>query len=83
MSKNIVLYAAPFCGDCQLLKKYMDDHHIVYEYRNIKENPAYAVELEERTGKQGVPFLIIDGEWKRGYVPKEPFSEEFARSLFL
>ena len=31
---------------------------------------------------ENVPFLVIDGEWVRGYQVGQPFSEEFARSLF-
>ena len=60
----------------------MDAHGIEYELRDIKENPEHARTLEEQTGKLGVPYLIIDGRWVRGYQVGEPFSEDFARSLF-
>ena len=81
MSRKIVLYAAELCGDCQALKQFMDDNGVEYELRDIRENPAYAEELEGKTGKQGVPFLIINGQWVRGYDPGKPFTEEFARSI--
>lgn len=81
MSSEIVVYSAAFCGDCQLLKAYMDEQGIVYENRDIRENPAYAEELQEKTGKEGVPYVVINGEWKRGYQPGEPFSEAFAADL--
>jgi len=79
---NIILYSADFCGDCRALRAWMDREGISYEHRDIRKHPEYAAELEEKTGKQGVPYLIIDGEWKRGYEPGRPFSEAFARSLF-
>jgi glutaredoxin len=60
----------------------MDREGIPYEHRDIRKHPEYAAELEEKTGKQGVPYLIIDGEWKRGYEPGRAFTETFARSLF-
>jgi glutaredoxin len=82
MPRSIILYSATMCSDCQYLKRFMDENDIAYELRDIREQPEYARELEEQTGKQGVPYVIIDGEWKRGYVPGEPFSESFARSLF-
>lgn len=82
MDRSIILYSAKLCGDCQNLKQYMDAQNIPYEIRDIREQPEFGRELEERTGKLGVPYLIIDGEWKRGYEPGQPFSEEFARSLF-
>lgn len=80
--KQIIVYSAKLCGDCQLLKAFMDANGIQYENRDIRENLAYGEELEAKTGKLGVPYLVIDGEWIRGYVPREPFSEEFAKSLF-
>ena len=82
MPDSIILYAAEMCGDCQHLKRYMDANGIAYELRDIRKQPEYAEELESKTGKKGVPYLIIDGEWKRGYEPGQPFSEAFARALF-
>lgn len=82
MPKEIIIYSAGFCGDCQHLKAYMDKEGIAYENRDIRENSAYAEELAEKTGKEGVPYVVIDGEWKRGYEPGEPFSDAFAGKLF-
>jgi len=82
MPSSIILYSAEMCGDCQHLKRFMDDNAISYELRDIRKQPEYAEELEARTGKLGVPYLVIDGAWIRGYEPGQPFSETFARSLF-
>ena len=82
MSKEIVLYSAQMCSDCQKLKAFLDDNKLEYEYRDIKEDPQYAKDVEENTGKLGVPYLVIDGKWVRGYDLEKPFSEEFARGLF-
>ncbi|NLN92618.1 MAG: glutaredoxin family protein [Candidatus Hydrogenedens sp.] len=80
--KEIIVYSADFCGDCQLLRAWMDKEGIPYTVRDIRKDPEHARILEEKTGKQGVPFLIIDGEWKRGYEPGKAFTDAFARSLF-
>lgn len=80
--KHIILYSADFCGDCRALRQWMDRQGMAYEHRDIRKNLEYARELEEKTGKQGVPYLIIDGQWVRGYEPGKPFSEGFAKSLF-
>jgi glutaredoxin len=79
---DVILYTAKMCGDCQLLKQFMDENGIAYESRDIKEDPLHAKAVEDNTGKLGVPYLVIDGEWIRGYEPGRPFSNEFARSLF-
>jgi len=80
--QDIIVYSAKLCGDCQHLKAYMDKNGISYENRDIREEPHHGEELEQKTGKLGVPYLIINGEWKRGYEPGQPFSEAFAKSLF-
>jgi len=80
--ENIVLYSARLCGDCQNLKAFMDANGIAYEERDIRDDPSHAEELEARTGKQGVPYLIIDGQWVCGYQPGQPFSEAYARNIF-
>ncbi|GMW02152.1 MAG: hypothetical protein AMXMBFR84_32880 [Candidatus Hydrogenedentota bacterium] len=82
MQNSTVLYSARMCSDCQKLKAYMDANGIPYELRDIRENPDHAAELEAKTGKLGVPYLIRNGEWVRGYEPGMPFSEAFAESLF-
>lgn len=81
MPSEIIVYSAKLCGDCQQLKAFMDREGFEYENRDIREDPAHGEELEARTGKLGVPYLVIDGEWKRGYLPGQPFSEDFARDL--
>jgi glutaredoxin len=82
MSREIVLYSAKMCGDCQLLKAYMDEKGIDYTLRDIRENLEFGEELEQKTGKLGVPYVVIDGQWIRGYDVGKPFSEEFANNLF-
>ena len=79
---KVIVYSARLCGDCQLLKAFMDARHIAYEERDIKGNPAFGEELKAKTGKLGVPYLIIGGAWVRGYQAGQPFSEDFARRLF-
>ena len=81
MAKRIIMYSARLCSDCQKLKAFMDANNITYETRDICENLNYGKELEENTGKSGVPYLVIDGEWIRGYHVGEPFSEAYARQI--
>ena len=79
---HITLYSAKLCGDCQNLKAFLDAQDIAYELRDIHENTEHGEELEAKTGKLGVPYVVVDGEWKRGYDPGKPFSEAFSRQLF-
>jgi glutaredoxin len=81
MAKEIIVYSAALCGDCQHLKAFLDAQGMAYENRDIRENAAWGEELEAKTGKLGVPYVVVDGEWKRGYAPGQPFSEAFAKEL--
>ena len=81
MIDRVLLYTAPRCGDCDRLKSFMDRNKIPYELRDIKANPEFAAELSSKTGKQGVPYLVIDGKWVRGYEPGQPYSDEFAARI--
>ena len=81
MAKEIILYTAKMCGDCQCLKGFMERENIDFKSRDIIEEPEYAREVEENTGKLGVPYLVIDGKWIRAYDVGKPFTEEFARTL--
>lgn len=81
MAKEIILYTAKMCGDCQCLKGFMEREKIDFKSRDIVEEPEYAREVEENTGRLGVPYLVIDGKWIRAYDVGKPFTEEFARSL--
>lgn len=82
MKSEILLYSAQLCGDCQHLKAFMDAQGVEYTLRDIRVNREYGDELEAKTGKLGVPYLVIDGEWIRGYDVGKPFSEKFAKNLF-
>jgi len=82
MARRVIVYSAELCGDCQKLKAFMDAHGIEYETRDIQAQPEHAQELEAKTGKCGVPYLVVDGQWVCGYEPGQPFSEAFARGLF-
>ena len=61
----------------------MDAHGLAYETRDIQIDRDHRKVLEENTGKAGVPYLVIDGQWTPGYEVGKPFSEDFARALLL
>ena len=82
MESTVIMYSAELCGDCQKLKAWLDSTGITYETRDIKKDPDHSAVLQSKIGKLGVPYLVINGEWKRGYVPGKEFSETFARELF-
>ena len=76
MAQNYKLkvFSMAMCGDCVHAKNLLDEKGVVYEEIDISKDPAAGDLLEEKTGKRGVPyFLINDEEWWRAYTPREPF----------
>ena len=70
---KIILLMTAWCPDCHRAVEWLNKNKIVYEAINIEDNPEWAKKLEEKTGKRGVPYFIIDDEWVQGYEPGKSF----------
>ena len=46
----------PPCSTCQKAKRWLDEHHVSYTSRHIKENNPTAEELKEWYKKSGLPL---------------------------
>ena len=52
----MLLLCYPKCGTCRKAEKWLADHDVTVEYRDIKEqNPTYE-ELKEWAGRSGLPL---------------------------
>lgn len=69
LADQILFYTATWCPDCHRARRFLDENAIEYTTVDIDEDPQAAILLEEKTGKRGIPFLVIDGEWVRAYEP--------------
>lgn len=79
---EVILYSAPWCGDCRQAKRFLDQHQIAYTEVNIEATPGAAEEVIRRTGKRAIPQLVINGEWVQPYRPGEGFLyDEMAERL--
>ncbi|MFQ5655612.1 MAG: glutaredoxin family protein [Planctomycetota bacterium] len=77
MTGEILLYSAPWCPDCRRAKQFLEELGVEYEVVDIDQEPQAAKELEERTGKRGIPYLKVGEEWIRAYEPGGgPFPRE-------
>jgi glutaredoxin-like protein NrdH len=77
----LIVYSADWCGDCQLLKAFLQEHQIPYENRDIRKEPQWGEELEAKTGKLGVPYLKIGDEWIIGYEAGVGYNEAYAKTV--
>lgn len=74
---KLTVYSSTWCPDCRQAKAFFDEHGLDYELVEIDKDPAAAVLLEEKTGKRGIPYFVLDDEkWVRAYIPHEGFDRQ-------
>lgn len=59
---NLILYYKPTCGYCARVLRYMQDHNISVELKDVNSSPDVREDLIEKGGKSQVPCLFIDGQ---------------------
>jgi glutaredoxin len=65
---RLAVYSSNGCPDCTRLKHWMKLTGVSAEEVLIDEHPDAADKLERETGKQAVPFILVDDRtWVRGY----------------
>jgi len=73
---SLLVYSAPWCGDCREAKRFLDKNKISYEEINIETTPGAADEVIRNTGKRAIPQFVLDGKWVQPYRPGEGFLYE-------
>ena len=70
---DLAVYSSNGCPDCTRLEQWMRRNGVAHTNVMIDEAPEAAEKLESETGKQAVPFLLVDGKrWVRGYHRELP-----------
>ena len=59
---EVVVYTTPTCPYCHSVKQFLTQRRIPFTERDVASDPRAAMEMVQRTGQQGVPVTIIDGE---------------------
>ncbi|MCG8591802.1 MAG: glutaredoxin family protein [Proteobacteria bacterium] len=68
-SGDIVLYSAEWCGACKKAKRWLDRNDVEYELRDV-DDPRFAEELLDKTGRRAVPVLDAGGRVLTGFRPE-------------
>lgn len=70
---KLEVFTATWCPDCRRLERVLADAGIAHEKVDIDKVDGAAKELEQQTGKRGVPYIRVDGaRWVRGYHKELP-----------
>jgi len=78
---ELLVYSAPWCGDCREAKRFLDKHKIAYTEINIETTPGAADEVVRNTGKRAIPQFVVDGKWVQPYRPGQGFLYEEMSAL--
>jgi glutaredoxin len=70
---QLEVYGFKGCPDCARLERWLVNFGVPHHGVDIHRDPEAAAKLEAQTGKQAVPFLLVDGRtWVRGYHKELP-----------
>ena len=79
---DLIVYSAPWCGDCRRLDRWLAVEGLTLPKVDISASPEAADRLERETGKQAIPFVLVNGKrWVRGYHLERP--GRFDGGLFI
>src|SRR5262245_37733546 len=68
----LTVYTSSGCPDCVRLEAWMDSRELPHQQIFIDRQHDAAEKLENETGKQAVPFILVDDKtWVRGYHSEE------------
>lgn len=60
MSKySLEIYTRPTCGDCQDLKRYLEENKLTYKANDVEKDSNKEKELIELIGNRIVPALVF------------------------
>ena len=77
-SRQIRMFGAPWCPDCQRAKQFMSEQRIAYEWNDIDQDErARAYVQQVNDGKQIIPTIVFDD----GSILVEPSNAELAAKL--
>jgi glutaredoxin-like protein len=77
-TKQIIIYGTNWCGDCRRSKRFLDAHHIAYQWIDV-ERDAKAIErvMKLNSGMRSVPTIVFPD----GAVLVEPSDAELGKKL--
>ena len=79
---SLVVYTAPWCRDCRVAKRFLEEHQVPFTEIDIEEVPGASDEVFEAVGKRAIPQFVLDGKWVQPYKPGQGFlTEEMSQLL--
>ncbi|WP_044894037.1 glutaredoxin family protein [Bacillus alveayuensis] len=70
MNKQVIVYSAQGCNECNMVKQMLTQEGIPFEVRDVLTNPEYQKEVE-KLGFMGIPVTVAAGQVVKGFNPAE------------
>ena len=64
---NVKVYSTPSCPWCTVAKDFLKKHKVEFEEVDVSVDDGAALEMETKSGQNGVPVIDIDGKVIVGY----------------
>lgn len=75
---SILIYGSDWCGDCRRAKRFLQQHHIPFEWIDIeKDKEAEKIVLQTNHGMRSIPTIFFGD----GTILVEPSNAALARKL--
>ncbi|MBK8970653.1 MAG: hypothetical protein IPM37_04540 [Hahellaceae bacterium] len=66
---RVTLFSQTYCASCAVLKKYFDQHGVVYSEFNISTSDV-AKQYFDRLGGKGTPLLVVGSDVMQVFDPE-------------
>ncbi|WP_028784599.1 glutaredoxin family protein [Thalassobacillus devorans] len=71
---ELELYTRPTCSDCQEAKEYLASESILYQHKDVGENPGFEEEMKQISGNRIVPLFAF---YKKGLFGNKKLVKNF------
>ncbi|MFW6389329.1 MAG: glutaredoxin domain-containing protein [Marinilabiliaceae bacterium] len=65
--RQVIVYTTPTCAYCRTLKDYLRNNQVPFREIDVTKDEKAATEMVRRSGQQGVPQSLIDGQMVVGF----------------
>jgi glutaredoxin len=65
---HVTVYTTKWCPACRATRKWLEQHQIAYDDRDVESDPAASAAFRKLGGRT-VPMFDIDGQIKAGFDP--------------
>lgn len=64
---KVILYTAPACPFCVIVKKYLERNNVKFKEIDISKDKKAGDEMQKKSSQTNVPVIDVDGKMVIGY----------------